>query len=128
MASVVPSKSSIISIYRQLLYYTGLTGAGKQIKLDEIRTTFRENRTITDPQQIIKCFDTAQKKLKFLKVITPRSPRSHKVAGKYVYEDGKLIQGQGEAKSKSKYKDQGIDIMDYNRHQHLLKRQHFGGR
>ncbi|GAM25237.1 hypothetical protein SAMD00019534_084120, partial [Acytostelium subglobosum LB1] len=125
------SRTTVLHLYRQLIYYSKLLPNinDQKTKINEIQTKFRQNKNLTNITEITDCCKDAEKKLKFLKVIAPRAPGQQQgIAGKYTMEDGKLVDSQQKEKEKRMYKDQGIDIMDYRRHLHLLNRQHFGGR
>eukprot|EP01132_Coremiostelium_polycephalum_P008633 gene8633-10625_t len=125
-------KNVVLQLYRQLICHSRLISNKSEsaLKLNEIKTTFRNNKNINDINEIDKLIEIGQKKLGFLKISTPRPYyKSSKSAGVYRLEDGKWVEGGSSTlKGKRQYKDQGIDIMDWNRHVHLLKRQHFMNR
>ncbi|KAN0027706.1 hypothetical protein ACTFIU_010685 [Dictyostelium citrinum] len=126
----VSKKRVVLSLYKQLIYFSKLiTNKEEKIsKLNLIKSTFKKNKSIpeTETEKIDKLIEDGQKKLSFLKIMTPREfAKSYNTRGVYRFEDGKWIEGNEEKKSKRQYLDHGIDIMDLRRHNHLVRRMQF---
>ncbi|EGC30351.1 hypothetical protein DICPUDRAFT_83708 [Dictyostelium purpureum] len=125
----VPKRRVVLALYKELIYYSKLlpNKTQSQDNLKLIKTTFRKNKDIPEnSEQINKLLEDGQKKLSFLKIMTPRQySKTYNISGTYKFEDGKWIGGNEEKKTKRIYKDHGIDIMDLRRHNHLLRRMNF---
>ncbi|KYR01568.1 LYR motif-containing protein [Tieghemostelium lacteum] len=129
--SIENRKNVVLSIYRQLIYYSKLIidKNDSRQKVELIKSQFRKNKDIQDSKKIDELLVDSQKKLSFLKISTPRQyGKSYRLSGTYKFQDGKWIEGSETQKGKKRYNDHGIDIMDWNRHQHLLKRMNFMNR
>ncbi|KAF2078373.1 hypothetical protein CYY_000357 [Polysphondylium violaceum] len=126
--TAVTNKQVVLSLYRDLIFYTKLiTNQSDRIdKLNFIKNSFRQNKQLQNENKINDLIKDGQKKLSFLKMTTPRpAGKTMKISGTFKFENGVWTEGHEEQKKKRQYKDQGLDIMDYRRHIHLLRRQHF---
>ncbi len=125
-------KQAVRSLYRELITYAQLleNAPQKQQSLNDIRTSFRSHAKETNTERIEQLYQEGQKRLAFLKTITPRlpgtrakmQPREH-----FVVRNGELMEDRAQQKKLRGFNDMRLDPEDFERHKRLLDRQHFGG-
>lgn len=124
--STLTLRSQLVGIYRNFFRQSALlpTNRDQFIAQSELRTLYRSSLSGKVPE-LQKLAKKAQDKLDFLKIITPKR-RGVSERGRFVYRDGKVVEGTAASLiSSTEYKDDRIDTTMMERHEKLLRRQHF---
>lgn len=125
MAQVRP----VVSAYRELLrLIRRLPEAERQEKLSLASETLRKHRNETNAQKVLDLHKELVARISWLRVVTPRQQGdSQRIgAGRFVFRDGKLVEGQGDAKG-ARVADGKVSMNEaWEIHNRLLKRQYFG--
>jgi hypothetical protein len=95
--------------------------------LRQIRSSFKENAKVEDPQKVEALVQKAQSSLEFLQMKTPpvRRGKNTGKSGHFVLKDGKVVEGYGKARDHLDYVDPRVDATQMARHEQLLRRQYF---
>eukprot|EP00744_Colponema_vietnamica_P021500 GILI01030738.1.p1 GENE.GILI01030738.1~~GILI01030738.1.p1 ORF type:complete len:154 (-),score=19.03 GILI01030738.1:51-461(-) len=125
--------SSVLTTYRQILKLCRRLPLDRRASaFEEARTTFRTNKNVSDPKEIEELLKTAESKMSFMKMITPRPAGIHveENAGYYIYRGGEILNANAPREKKAGFSNWyagNIDPADLARHKRLLDRQHFKG-
>ncbi|KAK9814462.1 hypothetical protein WJX72_006315 [[Myrmecia] bisecta] len=121
-------RSNVLRCYRELLYLIKKLPTDRRLAaLEEARARTKVNIGETDLGQASEQLKELVAKISFLRISTPRQPGDRRscLGGTFVLRGGELV--PGEAVRASRVADGTISMEEARqRHQTLLRRQHFG--
>ena len=129
-------KPKVLNLYKNMLKQSTRlpSKTERQQTQTKIRTQFKQNKSIENETQIQKLIKRGEDRLDYLKMITPSTQNDFKKKSsddptRYV----KVIEGDrktGDSRDRPWlfFNDSRIDPEDWERHQRLLRRQHFQDR
>lgn len=93
----------------------------RQQTIEQIRSQFRLNSAENDQMKVVKLLEQAQSSLGYLKMVTPKQPRSQAGVTRIVFgeHDGKV------SKAVSNWSGKNLDPDSVKRHYNSLKRAGF---
>lgn len=119
---------AVLRSFRELLSVSKRLAPDKQQQtVEEVKSAIRKHRAEADEAKVLDLHKQLVSRISFLRMTTPRQPGepSRIGAGVYVLRDGELVSEQA-ARSK-RVADGKTSMEDFRqRHEHLLRRQHFG--
>jgi hypothetical protein len=124
----------VLSSYRRLLTLAQRlpTPQDRASAAGQIRAAFRAARGEADPELIASLLRTAQDKLSYLRMVTPRQPGEASSATRMAVIDGEVVvlgqRARQAGKAQSAYGAGNMDPDQVRRHESLLQRMRFANR
>lgn len=123
------NRTKVLAAYKELLSLIRRLPADRQAQaLTEARATMRQHAGEADLGRQSDLFKQLAAKISFLRMVTPKRPgeTSSIGAGHFVLRDGELVPGVGRSAG-TRVADGKMSMSEaYERHEQLLRRQHFG--
>jgi len=121
------------TLYRQLLRHSRLLEEPRSTQAtNQIKESFRANANVKNEDELDTLLQTAYTKLNFMRMLIPSHHRptssqfQESQSGRYVVRDGELVKGEANKVDRNLYIDKhNIDPESLERHNYLLRRQHF---
>jgi hypothetical protein len=126
------NRVAILAMYRELLARIRFLDPMKQPSaLLQVRTEFKKGKTETDPTKINALLEEADKRLRFLRIMTPRAVRGfdqNASQRSFIFQEGEVVEGTSVKEKGRFFIDKRLEANPdhYERHKKLLKRQFFG--
>jgi hypothetical protein len=137
----VARRAQVLATYKRLIRYAGrLRDEGERASaLERIRREFRTHSTVMDDAAVTALIADAQKRLAYLRIVTPRHAHDDAADGggvgsgggvkRFVLVDGKLVDAEEAAAlgaGRGAVKVGGLDPADVKRHMDGMARFRFG--
>jgi hypothetical protein len=122
--------SSLIArrLYRDLLRGAKRVGGedGAQ-RANQTRDWFKANKMLTEPAKVEAFLSKAKSRLEFLEILSPKTfSEKGTRPGTYIVQNGRVINGAAESiPQHGAMKDRRVDPAMLQRHEQLVRRQHF---
>jgi hypothetical protein len=123
------TRRNVLELYRTILKQSKLLPIEKRSRaIQQIRTTFRDNKNESDENVISSLIRTGNDKLSFIKMLTPKTASMQQGKTVYVHREGRLVEANPAKRDKaalSNWTAGNVDPDALARHNYLTRRQHF---